>query len=149
MQAQLVATLSGQSAATSPAPTANLVPYGPEEEEVWTSESAWEDICRRSGLPQPGTGEALVTRLQFPPPLENVKQLQKDVQGVLGIPETFPACKHFKDRLLQQLQLKQEQVLTMLTMAVEASDVYEGPSITAAALARSSWEDLQTDSPER
>ena len=62
---------------------------------------------------------------------------------MLGIPGTVLACKHFKDRQLQQLQLKREQVLTMSTMVVEASDVYEGPLITAAALARSSWKDLQ------
>jgi hypothetical protein len=144
MQAQLAAALANQSTATPPAATANLAPYGPEEEEVWTSESAWEDILPQvRRLPQSGAGEALVARLQFPPPLDKVRQLQKDVQGVLGIPETVPARKHFKDRQLQQLQLKQEQVLTMLTMAVEASDIYEGPLITAAALARSSWEDLQ------
>ena len=70
-------------------------------------------------------------------------QLQKYVQGVLGISETVPARKHFKDHQMHQLLLKQEQVLTMLTMAVEASDVYQGPLVTAAALARSSWEDLQ------
>lgn len=149
MQAQLASALSQQSsAAQAAAPQAvsstGMAPCGPEEEEVWTSESAWEDVLPQvRRLPQPGAGEALVARLQFAPPLDKVRQLQKDVTGVAGIPETVPARKHFRDRQLQQLQLKQEQVLIMLCQAVEASDVYEGPLITAAALARSSWEDLQ------
>ena len=116
MQAQLASALSQQaSAAQAAAPqivyNAGLAPYGPEDEEVWTSESAWEDIPPQvKRLPQPGAGEALVARLQFAPPLDKVRQLQKDVTGVACIPERVPARKHFRDRQPQPLQWKQEQV---------------------------------------
>ena len=143
MKAQLASALSQQASATQAAApqtvsNAGLASYGLEEEEVWTNESAWEDILPQDRrLPQLGAGESLVARLQFAPPLDKLLQLQKNVKGVAGIPETVPTRKHFRDRQLQQLQLKQEQVVIMLCQAIEASDVYEGPLITAAALARS------------
>ena len=92
---------------------------------------------------QPGAGEALIARLEFPPPLEKLKELQREITGIIGISATVPSRKHFKDKQLHQLQVKQEQILIMLTNAVELTDCYDGPIITAAALARSTWEDLQ------
>ena len=152
MQAQLAAALQSQQAAaaratSSAAPSTDPAPFGPGgdvPDEEWTGESAWEDVLpqiRRT--PLPGAGEALVARMQFAPPLDKVRQLQAEITGVQGVPETVPSRKHFRDRQLQQLQLKQEQVMNLLVSAVEATNMFDGPLITAAALSRSSWEDLQ------
>ena len=93
--------------------------------------------------PNAGAGEALVARLAHPPPLEKLKELQRDIIGIVGILATVPARKHFHDKQLQLLQTKQEQILVLLAHAVEQADCYDGPLITAAALARSTREDLQ------
>ena len=151
MQAQLSAAVSQQQQLTAAAIAASQTqsapqaPSGPaEEEEAWTSETAWEDVLPVLKRPaNAGAGEALVARLAHPPPLEKLKELQKDITGIVGIPATVPARKNFRDKQLQLLQTKQEQILVLLTHAVEQTDCYDGPLITAAALARSTWEDLQ------
>ena len=91
MQAKLSAAVSQQQQLTAAAIAASQTqsapqaPSGPaEEEEAWTSETAWEDVL--SVLKRPanaGAGEALVARLAHPPPLEKLKGLQRDITGRL------------------------------------------------------------------
>ena len=116
MQAQFSAAISQQQQLTAAAIAASQTqsapqaPSGPaEEEEAWTSETAWEDVLPVLKRPaNAGAGEALVARLAHPPPLEKLKELQRDITGIVGIPATVPARKHFRDKQLQLLQTKQE-----------------------------------------
>ena len=138
---------SGQAAQAAQSPPGQ--PAGPghdflPEEEDWSSQTAWEDVLpqvRRQALP--GAGEALVARLQHAPSLDLVRAMQKDLTGVQGIPETVPPRKFYRDRVLWQLQAKQEHIMILLCQAVEASPVFEGPLLSAAALVRSTFEDLK------
>ena len=56
--------------------------------------------ARAEEATQRGGREALVARLAHPPPLEKLKELQRDITGIVGIPATVPARKHFRDKQL-------------------------------------------------
>ena len=138
---------SGQAAQAAQSPPGQ--PAGPghdfdAEEEEWSSLTAWEDVLPQvRRLPSPGAGEALVARLQHAPSLELVRAMQKDLPGIQGIPETVPPRKFYKDRVLWQMQAKQEHIMILLCQAVEQSPVFDGPLLSAAALVRSTFEDLK------
>jgi hypothetical protein len=112
-------------------------------ENEWSNETAWEDVLpQQRRAPKAGLAEALVTRLHFAPPLEQVRALQKDLKPIQGLPETVPPRRTYKDRQIFTVQQKQEQALTLLVETVEATAVNHPSFLTAAALIRSAWEDL-------
>jgi hypothetical protein len=129
--------------ATAPCPQVAATPRpAKEDSEDETDEDPWDGVLptlRRTPL---GAGLVLAQRLSCPPRLDGIKDQMKQMHFVQGIPLTIPPRRHRTDRALYMAQSKLEGAMSLMVDVAEAAAVTSGPLLAAAALVRSSFEDM-------
>ena len=131
-----------QAASPCPAAANSSPPVKKDSDDETEEEDPWGGvlpITRRTPL---GAGTVLAQRLSCPPRLDGVKEQMKTLQFVQGVPPTIPPRRHRTDRALYMAQSKLEGAMSLMVDVAEEKAITSGPLLAAAALVRSSYEDL-------
>jgi hypothetical protein len=130
---------------TSPAENDNRdhMLQDPSEQDSELEEDSWSDVLVQNRRFPSGSGKALVSRMQSPPPLDAIRETLSQVVPVVGVPQTAPPRRQNRvDRLCWTTQVKIEATMNLLVDIAESTNTATGPLIQCAAFLRSSFEDL-------
>jgi len=150
--AQLLTQISAIfSANSSPAPTCaqssgNGVTGDQDMDDAWDDEDGedptWEDVLPTRGREtrRGGGGFAVADRLANPPPLPAINDIVENHVPYTAVPQAAAPRRNRGDRQLHSLQRK---IVVALSLMIESKkDASTTPTVLAAAMLRSAWEDI-------
>ena len=124
----------------SPATTAGVDDDFSEDEWHPDVTNAWADVLPATEKTATGASAVLVSRLQFPPPISQIKELRPVIQAWKGVPRAPPPHRGKFDRQLQHAQQKLEMAMDVAVLMASDRRYMDLDALTA--LERSTWQDL-------